>query len=244
MKELINTSSASARGESVPIRVITPPKGWAPLDLREVWRYRELLFFLTWRDVKVRYKQTVLGASWAIIQPFLSMVIFSIIFGQLAKLPSGGIPYPLLTYSALVPWTFFSTGLTKSSDSLVGSAYLIKKVYFPRLLIPISSVLSGVVDFALAFVVLIGMMAYYGYWPGAGIWSLPVLLVLSGMASLGVGLWLSAMNVQFRDVKYVVPFLVQFWLYASPVAYIGTIIPEKWRHSAAASSSMPLSCNP
>lgn len=215
--------------QSTPYFRIEPSKGWVSLKLHEVWRFRELLYFLTWRDIKVRYKQTVLGALWAIIQPFFTMVVFSLFFGKLAKVPSDGVPYPIFTYAALVPWSFFSTGLTQSSNSLVGSANLIKKIYFPRLVIPIASVISGIVDFVLAFVVLLLMMAYYGIIPTMNIVWLPFLLLLAGVTSLAVGLWLSAMNVQFRDVRYTLPFLTQFWLFATPIAYPSSLLPEPWR---------------
>jgi lipopolysaccharide transport system permease protein len=208
---------------------IQPSRGWVSLRLGEVWAYRELLYFLVWRDLKVRYKQTLLGAAWAIIQPFSTMIIFSLFFGKLAKMPSDGIPYPIFAYAALVPWTFFSGALGHASNSLVGSANLIKKVYFPRLVIPISSVLSGVVDFALAFVVLIAMMLYYNVVPTIKIFWLPVFLLLAFVTSLGVGLWLSSLNVKFRDVRYIVPFITQFWLFATPVAYPSSLLSEPWR---------------
>ena len=213
----------------IPVILIKPSRGWVSLKLRELWEYRELLYFLTWRDIKVRYKQTVLGAAWAIIQPFFIMVVFSLFFGRLAKMPSDGIPYPIFAYAALVPWTFFANGLTQSSNSLVGSANLIKKVYFPRLTMPIAAVLSGVVDFILAFVVLLGMMLYYGILPTINVLWLPLLLLLALVTSLGVGLWLTAMNVQFRDVRYTVPFLTQFWLFATPIAYPSSLLSEPWR---------------
>ena len=212
-----------------PVIVVKPSKGWISLKLRETWQYRELLYFLTWRDIKVRYKQTVLGAAWAIVQPFFTMVVFSLFFGKLAKVPSDGIPYPIFAYAALVPWTFFANGLSQSSNSLVGSANLIKKVYFPRLVVPISSVISGVFDFILAFVVLLGMMLYYGIFPTVNIVWLPLLLLLTLTTSLGVGLWLSTLNVQFRDVSYIVPFLTQFWLFATPIAYPSSLLPQPWR---------------
>jgi lipopolysaccharide transport system permease protein len=215
--------------ENVPVIRIEPSRGWVSLKLKELWEYRELLYFLIWRDVKVRYKQTVLGAAWAIIQPFFTMVVFSLFFGKLAKIPSDGIPYPIFSYAALVPWTFFANGLGKASTSIVGSSSLIKKIYFPRLAMPIASVLSGVVDFVLAFAVLIGMMFYYGLVPTVNIIWLPLLLGLSFMTSLGVALWLSAMNVQFRDVQYIIPFLTQFWLFATPVAYPSSLLSEPWR---------------
>ena len=214
---------------NAPVIVVKPSKGWISLDLDELWKYRELLYFLTWRDIKVRYKQTVLGAAWAIIQPFFTMVVFSLFFGKLAKVPSDGIPYPIFAYGALVPWTFFANGLSQSSNSLVGNANLIRKVYFPRLVVPISSVVSGVFDFMLAFLVLLGMMLYYGIFPTVNIVWLPLLLLLTLITSLGVGLWLSALNVQFRDVRYTVPFLTQFWLFSTPIAYPSSLLSEPWR---------------
>ena len=220
-----NPSSASV----VPVTIIRPSRGWISLNLRDLWEYRDLLYFLTWRDIKVRYKQTVLGAAWAIIQPFFTMVVFSLFFGRLAKMPSDGIPYPIFSYAALVPWTFFANGLSQSSSSLVASANLIKKVYFPRLVVPISAVISGGVDFVLAFVVLLGMMLFYGIVPTAAVVWLPLLLLLALVTSLGVGLWLTAMNVQFRDVRYAVPFLIQAWMFATPIAYPSSLLEEPWR---------------
>ena len=220
-----NPSSASV----VPVTIIRPSRGWISLNLRDLGEYRELLYFLTWRDVKVRYKQTVLGAAWAIIQPFFTMVVFSVFFGRLAKIPSDDIPYPIFSYAALVPWTFFANGLSQSSTSLVASANLIKKVYFPRLVVPISAVISGGVDFALAFVVLLGMMLFYGIVPTVAMVWLPLLLLLALVTALGVGLWLTAMNVQFRDVRYAVPFLVNAWMFATPIAYPSSLLDEPWR---------------
>ena len=208
----------------LPVIRIEPSKGWVSLKLKELWQYRELVFFLTWRDIKVRYKQTLLGAAWAIIQPFFTMVVFSIFFGRLAKMASDGIPYPIFSYAALVPWSFFADGLRQSSNSLVGGAGLITKVYFPRLAMPISTILAGVIDFALAFLVLMGMMFYYGIYPTWNVLWLPLFLLLAMVTSLGVGLWLSAMNVQFRDVRYTVPFLTQFWLFLTPIAYPSSLI--------------------
>lgn len=208
---------------------IKPSRGWVSLRLSELVEYRELLYFLVWRDIKVRYKQTALGASWAIIQPFFTMVVFSLFFGKLAKIPSDGVPYPIFSFAALVPWTFFATSLTNASNSLVGSSNLIKKVYFPRLAIPIATVLSGLIDFAIAFGMLILLMIWYGVSPSANMLWLPLFLLLALATALGVGLWLSAMNVQYRDVKYVVPFLIQFWLFATPVAYPSSLLDEKWR---------------
>jgi lipopolysaccharide transport system permease protein len=212
-----------------PLISIRPSRGWSSLNLRDLWEYRELLYFLTWRDIKVRYKQTVLGASWAILQPFFTMVVFSLFFGRLAGVPSDNIPYPIFSYAALVPWQFFANGLTNSTNSLVASANLITKVYFPRLVVPIAAVLSGVVDFALAFVVLLGMMLFYGIAPTAQVVWLPLLLVLALVTSLGVGLWMTAMNVQFRDVRYAVPFIVNAWMFATPIAYPSSLVPEQWR---------------
>ena len=209
--------------------LIEPSKGWVSLKLRDLWEYRELLYFLTWRDIKLRYKQTVLGASWAIIQPFFTMVVFSLFFGKLAGISSDGVPYPIFSFAALVPWTFFANGLSQSATSLVGSAGLITKIYFPRLTIPIATVLSGVVDFALAFIVLLGMMLFYRITPTRNVLWLPILLLLALITALGVGLWLSAMNVQFRDVRFAVPFLVQAWLFATPIAYPSSLLDEPWR---------------
>ena len=209
--------------------VVKPSKGWISLKLKELWEYRELLYFMAWRDIKVRYKQTVLGAAWAIIQPFFTMVVFSIFFGKLARVPSDGLPYPIFAFAALVPWTFFANGLNQASNSLVGSANLIKKVYFPRLVVPISSVISGVLDFVLAFAVLLGMMLFYGILPTVKILWLPLFVLLIFVTALGVGFWLSALNVQFRDVRYTVPFLTQFWLFATPIAYPSSLLSEPWR---------------
>ena len=212
---------------SIPTTVIEPGRGWTALRLNELWEYRELLFFLVWRDVKVRYKQTFLGAAWAILQPLAAMVVFTIFFGRLAKVGSDGLPYPLFSYAGLLPWTFFAQGLSQSSDSLVGSQNLIKKVYFPRLVITSSSVLGGLVDFGLAFVVLLGMMAYYRVAPTAAVVFLPLLLLLAFSTALGVGMWLSALNVQYRDVRYVVPFFIQLWLFVTPVIYPMSRVTEK-----------------
>jgi lipopolysaccharide transport system permease protein len=208
---------------------IEPPSAWPALGLRELWEYRELLYFLTWRDIKVRYKQTALGAAWAIIQPFFLMVVFSLFFGRLAGVPSDGVPYPVFSFCGLLPWQLFAHSLTQSSNSLVGSQNLITKVYFPRLVVPISAVLAGLVDFAIAFVILIGMLLFYGIVPGWQALALPGLVLLAVMTALAVGLWLSALNVQYRDVRYTINFLVQFWLFATPVAYPSSIVPEKWR---------------
>jgi homopolymeric O-antigen transport system permease protein len=214
---------------SVPSFQIEPSTRWPALGLRELWEYRELLYFLTWRDIKVRYKQTALGAAWAVIQPFFLMVVFSLFFGRLAGVPSDGVPYPIFSFCGLLPWQLFANSLTQSSNSLVGSQNLITKVYFPRLVVPISAVLAGLVDFAIAFVILLAMLFFYGIVPGWQIVALPGLIVLAVMTALSVGLWLSALNVQYRDVRYTINFLVQFWLFATPVAYPSSIVPEKWR---------------
>ena len=214
---------------SAPSLIIRPTSGWVPLNLRNLWEYRELLYFLTWRDIKVRYKQTVLGVAWAVIQPLLMMVAFSIFFGRLAKVPSDGLPYPIFTFCALLPWQLFAHALTESSNSLVANQNLITKVYFPRLVIPVSAVLGGLVDFVFAFIVLLGMMLFYGVVPTSAVWTLPFFILLAVTTALAVGLWLSSMNVQYRDVRYTIPFITQFWLFISPVAYPTSLIPEPWR---------------
>ena len=225
----IDLAGAIVPPKTAPITYIRPSEGWVALKLDELWEYRELLYFLCWRDIKVRYKQTALGAAWAIIQPFFTMVVFSLFFGRLAQIPSDGIPYPLFAYAALVPWSFFAHSLSSSSNSLVDSANLLRKVYFPRLAIPLATVLSGVIDFAIAFVVLLGMMLFYGLTPTANSLWLPLLLLLALTTALGVGLWLSALNVQYRDVRYTIPFLTQFWLFATPIAYPSSLLSEPWR---------------
>lgn len=219
----------SSSPSELPVTVIERRRGLVGLDLRELWAFRELLYFFVWRDLKVRYKQTVLGAAWAVIQPLMTMVVFSLFFGELAEVPSDGVPYPIFSFAALVPWTFFANALAQSSNSLVGSANLLRKVYFPRLLIPFASVLAGMVDFFLAFAVLLAMMVAYGIAPTAQVIWLPALLLLAVTAALAVGLWLSALNVEFRDVRHVVPFFVQIWLFATPIAYPSSLLEEKWR---------------
>jgi lipopolysaccharide transport system permease protein len=215
--------------EATPVLILRPSTGFFRLDLRALWEYRELLYFLVWRDIKVRYKQTALGAAWAILQPVMTMVVFSIFFGRLAKVPSDGVPYPIFAYVALLPWQLFAFSLSESSNSLVASQNLITKVYFPRLVIPISSVLAGLVDFAIAFVILLAMMLYYGIVPTAAMALLPLFLLFAVVTALSVGLWLSALNVKYRDVRYTIPFLTQFWMFATPVAYPSSLVPEKWR---------------
>lgn len=213
----------------VPVVRIEPTRGWVALKLRELWEFREMAFFLVWRDIKVRYKQTVLGAAWAIIQPLFTMLVFSVFFGKLAKMPSDGIPYPIFSYAGLVPWTFFAQALGQSSDSLLSSANLIRKVYFPRLVIPLAAVCGGVVDFCISFSVLLLMMVIYGVPITLRLLWLPPLLLLALVTALGVGLWLSALNIQFRDVRYTVPFITQFWMFATPVVYPSSLLNEPWR---------------
>jgi lipopolysaccharide transport system permease protein len=219
---------SSERPAAVPTLRIARSKGWVPLKLSELWEYRELLYFLVWRDIKVRYKQTALGATWAVIQPFFTMVVFSLFFGHLAGMKSDGLPYPIFSFAALVPWSFFANGLSQSSNSLVGSSNLITKVYFPRLIIPLASSFSGVVDFLIAFAVLIVMMLYYSLLPTLNVLWLPLFFLLAMVTSLGVGLWLSALNVEYRDVRFIVPFITQFWLFVTPIAYPSSLLPEPW----------------
>lgn len=214
---------------NAPEILIEPSRGWQALGLKELWEFRELFYFLAWRDIKVRYKQTALGASWAILQPLLSMLIFTLIFGILAKIPSDGLPYPLFAYSALLPWQLFVYALTQSSNSLIENARLISKVYFPRLVVPLASVVAGVVDFFIAFSILILLMFYYGVVPTWGVLALPFFLILALGAAMSVGLWMSALNVKYRDVRYTVPFLAQAWMFATPIVYPSSMIPEAWR---------------
>lgn len=209
--------------------IIKPTKGWASLNLKDLWRYRELLYFLTWRDIKVRYKQTAIGAGWAILQPFLTMIVFTIFFGKVAKIPSEGIPYPIFSYSGLLLWTYFSSSVSNSGNSLVSNTNLITKVYFPRTVIPLSSSLAGMVDYFIAATILILMMFFYGFIPKLSILLLPFLLLLAFISATGFGLWLSALNVKYRDVRYVIPFFIQLLLFTTPVIYPISIIPEKFR---------------
>jgi lipopolysaccharide transport system permease protein len=226
---VVASTIAAQESTNLPLLTIEASKGWVSLKLNELWRYRELLYFLAWREVRVRYKQTALGAAWAIIQPLFTMLVFSLFFGRLAKMPSDGIPYPLFSLAALIPWTFFANGLTQSSNSLVTNANLISKVYFPRLAMPISAVASGAVDFGISFALLLGMMAFYRIMPSTHILFLPIFILLAFVSSLGIGLWLSALNVQYRDVRYTVPFLTQFWMFATPIAYPSSLLHEPWR---------------
>lgn len=211
----------------IPTLKIRPPKKWVPINFSEIWQYRELLYFFVWRDVKIRYKQTALGFLWAIIQPLFLMVVFTLFFGGLAKIPSEGIPYPLFSFAALIPWTLFAEGLTRSTTSMVSNANIMTKVYFPRLIMPISGILSPLVDFTIAFIILILMMAYYGFVPTIAIILLPLFIILAIMTSLAVGLWLSALNVKYRDFQYTIPFLIQLWLFASPVVYPSSLLPAQ-----------------
>jgi len=213
----------------LPVLRITPPSRWWVLPFGELWEYRELLYFFVWRDIKVRYKQTAIGAAWAVLQPFLTMLVFSLFFGRLAHIPSQGLPYPIFYYSALLPWLYFAGALQNATNTIVENQRLITKVYFPRLVLPFSSVLSGLVDFGISFLMFVAMMFYYGIRPGWALLMLPVFLLLSVLTALGAGLWLSALNAIYRDVRYVVPFLVQFWMFASPVAYPSSLVPAKWR---------------
>ena len=209
--------------------IIIKPRPGLSLKLKELWEYRELFYFFIWRDIKVRYKQTVIGAAWAVIQPFMTMVVFSLFFGKLAKIPSENLPYPIFAYSALVPWTYFANSLTNATDTMVANQRVITKVYFPRIILPVSAVLSGLLDFTIAFVVLIVMMLFYGIHPTSNIVYLPFFLLLTIATALAVGFWTSAANAIYRDVRYVVPFLIQFWLFASPIAYPSSLVPGKWR---------------
>jgi lipopolysaccharide transport system permease protein len=214
---------------ALPVTVIEPKKGWVPVDLKEIWSYRELLYFLTKRDIKVRYKQTILGGLWAVIQPVFTMIVFTLFFGRLAKVPSDGLPYPVFVYAGLLPWTYFANAVSASGNSLVGSANLITKVYFPRLIVPVSASLAGLLDFFIALFVLAAFMIHYRFIPGAGILMFPVLVGMTFLCAVGVGLWLSALNVQYRDVRYAIPFLVQIWMFVSPVIYPVSLVKENYR---------------
>jgi lipopolysaccharide transport system permease protein len=225
----VAVSSEQVGAPIVHRTVIQPSRGWVAINFGELWAYRELLYFLTWRDIKVRYKQTVLGALWAILQPVLTMAAFSVFFGRLAKVPSDGIPYPVFALSGLLPWQLFAYALGQSSSSVVANKNLVSKVYFPRLIVPLAAVLSGLVDFAIAFVVLLAVMLYYGIVPGFALLVIPLAILLAIVTALAVGLWLSALNVRYRDVQYTIPFLTQFWLFVTPIAYPTSLIPERFR---------------
>jgi lipopolysaccharide transport system permease protein len=212
-----------------PLVTIEARRSWAPLNLRDLWAHRELLYFLMWRDIKVRYKQTTLGAAWAIIQPLVTMIIFTFFFGKLARVPTEGVPSPIFFYSAVLLWTFFSNGVTSGANSLIGNSNLITKVYFPRLIIPSAAVAAGLLDFAIASVLLIGLLAYYGFSVTWGYLMLLPLILLTTLLALGVGIWFSALNVKYRDVRYALPFLVQIWFFVSPIIYPSSLVPEEWR---------------
>ena len=223
------SQSAIAPEGKEEVLILKPTRGWGRLNLGEIWKYRELTYFLTWRDLKVRYKQTVLGASWAVLQPFLTMVVFSVFFGSLLNVPSEGVPYPIFSYTALLPWGVFAKALNDAGRSLVANRSMITKIYFPRMVIPLASEISGLVDFAIAFVVLLGMMWYYKIPPTTNIWTLPFFLLLAMVTALGVGLWLSALNVLYRDIGYIIPFLTQLWFYLTPIVYPASQVPEQWQ---------------
>src|SRR5258708_2296116 len=228
--ELSEESTPDPVAYALPRKLrIEPPRSWQMLDLAELWAYRELLFFFVWRDIKVRYKQTVLGAAWAIVQPLMTMVVFTVFFGRLARVPSDGMPYPVFSLMALVPWTYFASALSACSTSLTGYQHIISKVYFPRLIVPFAAVIAPLVDFAIGFAILIVLLAWYGIVPTASIIWLPALLLLAVATAAGVGVWLAALNVRYRDVRYVVPFAVQLWMFATPVAYPASLVPERWR---------------
>ena len=222
-------AGVAAKRPEYPVVRIEARRGWLALDLGELWAYRDLVYFFIWRDIKVRYKQTAIGAAWAILQPVLTMMVFSLFFGKLARIPSQGLPYPIFYYTALLPWMYFATAMQSATNVVVEQQRVITKIYFPRVVLPIAAVLAGLLDFAISFAVLLALMAYYRMAPtGAVIW-LPLFTLLAVFTALGVGLWLSALNALYRDVRYVVPFLIQFWLFASPVAYPSSLVPEKWR---------------
>jgi len=216
-----------------PLFVLQATRSWAPLNLHDLWNYRELLYFLTRRDIQVRYRQTALGVAWAVIQPLFTMLIFTIFFGRLAGVPSEGIPYPLFAYAGLLPWTFFANALTTSGNSLVGSQNLITKVYFPRMVIPLAAVAAGLVDFGISFLLLLGLMAWYQVLPGVAVLLLPVLTLLIALLAMGVGMWMSALNVKYRDIRYALPFAIQLWMFISPIIYPASVVPEKYRWALA-----------
>ncbi len=240
MSAPLTTTRSAAAAVDLPIQIIAPARGWVPIRLREVWEYRELLYFLIWREVKIRYKQAALGIGWAVLQPVLTMVIFSIVFGRFAGLPSDGLPYPVFAFCALLPWQLFTFALTESSNSVVANQRLITKVYFPRVIMPIAAVGVGLLDFAISFIVLLCLIgfygAYYGLTLGGYVWTVPLWALLAVMTALGVGFWLSALNVKYRDIRYTVPFLAQLWFFATPVVYPTSIVPPEWRPSVRAQS--------
>jgi lipopolysaccharide transport system permease protein len=225
MSTLVESMAGSERAQWE----IGPPRGWFELNLREMWNYRELLYFFVWRDLKIRYKQTAIGVGWVVLQPLMAMLLFTVFFGRLAKMPSEGLPYPVFYYTGLLPWLYFSASLTHATNTVVEHERVITKVYFPKMFLPFSAVLSGLVDFGIGFGLLMGLMLYYHLIPTIATFLVPIFLLLAVMTALAVGLWLSALNAIYRDVRYVIPFLVQFWLFASPVVYPSTVVPAKWR---------------
>jgi lipopolysaccharide transport system permease protein len=222
-------NSTKSFPESQPSIIIRPRKGLVPLELRELWEYRDLLYLFVWRDIKVRYKQTLVGTSWAIIQPFIAMIVLSLFFGKLAKMPSEGTPYPIFAYSALVPWTYLVNVLSQSSNSVVSNRAVVTRVYFPRLIIPMTTVMTGLVDFCIAFAMLLAMMLFYGIWPTAAMFTLPFFLLLGIVTALGLGLWLAALNVKYRDIGFTLPFLTQIGFFVTPIAYPSSLVPERWQ---------------
>jgi lipopolysaccharide transport system permease protein len=225
----VNITGSRTNRDTVSVTVIRPTRGWKGIDFKELWRYRELLYFLIWRDIKVRYKQSLLGAAWAIIQPLLTMIIFTIFFGQWAGIPIGELPPPVFYFAGILPWQLFQSGVSKAGTSLVASRNLITKIYFPRIAVPIAPIIAGLLDFGLAFIILIGMMFFYGIVPTSALWTLPLFILLTIITGLGVGIWLAGLNVTYRDVGYVIPFLLQIWFFLSPIVYSSTIVPESLR---------------
>ena len=225
----MNATAQAGILPKVPPMRIAPQRGWLEFDFGELWHFRELLYFFVWRDIKVRYKQTVVGVAWAVLQPFLTMLVFTLFFAKLGHIPVGGMPAPIFYYSALLPWMYFSASLLNATNTIVENQRVITKVYFPRLVLPLAATFSGLVDFGISFVMFLAMIVYYGIRPTVAIFYFPLFLLLALLTALGVGLWLAALNAIYRDVRYVVPFLVQFWMFASPVVYPSSIIPERWR---------------
>jgi lipopolysaccharide transport system permease protein len=225
----VNITGVKTNRDAISVTVIRPTRGWKGIDFKELWRYRELLYFLIWRDIKVRYKQSLLGAAWAIIQPLLTMIIFTIFFGQWAGIPTGELPPPVFYFAGILPWQLFQSGVSKAGTSLVASRNLITKIYFPRIAVPIAPIIAGLLDFGLAFIILIGMMFFYGIVPTSALWTLPLFILLTILTALGVGIWLAGLNVTYRDVGYVIPFLLQIWFFLSPIVYSATIVPESLR---------------
>jgi len=225
----VGISNARTNQGAIPVTIIRPTRGWKGIDFRELWRYRELLYFLIWRDIKVRYKQSLLGATWAIIQPLLTMIIFTVFFGQWAGIPTDGVSQPIFYFAGILPWQFFQSGVSKAGTSLVASRNLITKIYFPRIAVPIAPIIAGLLDFGLAFLILVGMMFFYGVTPTSALWTLPLFLLLAIVTAVGIGIWLAGLNVSYRDIGYVIPFLLQVWFFLSPIVYSSTIVPEKLR---------------